>query len=63
MQVTYEYFGEMKTHDLVECGGDKPVTNESRERYRSVKSILKNVCACFLLWTTYSSFSDKPHSQ
>ncbi|KAG0575477.1 hypothetical protein KC19_5G006600 [Ceratodon purpureus] len=31
-QVTYEYFGEMKTHDLVE-GGDIPVTNDNRERY------------------------------
>jgi hypothetical protein len=32
-QVTYEYFGEMKTHDLVEGGGDIPVTNDNRERY------------------------------
>ena len=33
IQVTYEYFGEMKTHDLVEGGGDIPVTNANRERY------------------------------
>lgn len=34
-QVTYEYFGEMKTYDLIEGGGDVIVTNENRERYCS----------------------------
>lgn len=40
LQVTYEYFGEMKTYDLMEGGGDVVVTNENRERYCSVTDLL-----------------------
>lgn len=32
-QVTHDYFGEMKTHDLQPGGGDIPVTRENREKY------------------------------
>ncbi|KAI5073199.1 hypothetical protein GOP47_0011212 [Adiantum capillus-veneris] len=32
-QVTYDYFGEMKTYDLQPGGGDLPVTNENKEKY------------------------------
>jgi hypothetical protein len=35
-QVTYDFFGETKTHDLIPGGGDIPVTNENRERYISL---------------------------
>lgn len=31
--MTYEYFGEMRTHDLITGGGEIVVTNENRERY------------------------------
>lgn len=40
LQVTYEYFGEMKTYDLIEGGGDVVVTNENRERYCSDMDLL-----------------------
>lgn len=33
LQITYEYFGEMKIYDLVEDGGNITVTNDNRERY------------------------------
>ncbi|CAN6482306.1 unnamed protein product [Victoria cruziana] len=32
-QITYDYFGEIRTHDLLPNGGDTPVTNENRQRY------------------------------
>ncbi|XP_049935460.1 uncharacterized protein LOC116260292 isoform X3 [Nymphaea colorata] len=32
-QITYDYFGEMRTHDLLPNGRDIPVTNENRQRY------------------------------
>lgn len=44
MQVTYEYFGEMKTYDLVPGGGDIPVTNDNRERYLCKKDVVRCLC-------------------
>ncbi|KAJ7531965.1 hypothetical protein O6H91_14G067000 [Diphasiastrum complanatum] len=32
-QVTYDYFGEFRTHDLLPNGGDIIVTKENRQRY------------------------------
>ncbi|XP_057857304.1 uncharacterized protein LOC131066540 isoform X2 [Cryptomeria japonica] len=32
-QVSYDYFGELRTYDLLPDGGDIPVTNENRQRY------------------------------
>ncbi|ERN18037.1 hypothetical protein AMTR_s00046p00187790 [Amborella trichopoda] len=32
-QITYDYFGELHTHDLIPNGCDTPVTNQNRQRY------------------------------
>ncbi|KAH7441352.1 hypothetical protein KP509_03G034500 [Ceratopteris richardii] len=43
-QITYDYFGEMKTYDLQPGGGNVPVTNENREKYTElyVKYLLED---------------------
>lgn len=53
-QVTYDFFGETKTHDLIPGGGDIPVTNENRERYISLcfHAVVKDLFWIdWLMWT------------
>jgi len=57
-QVSYDYFGELRTYDLLPNGGNIPVTNENRHRY--VDLYLKYLL-CDSIESQFHAFSDAFH--
>lgn len=57
-QVSYDYFGVLRTYDLLPDGGNIPVTNENRHRY--VDLYLKYLL-CDSIESQFQAFSDAFH--